>query len=119
MILIAAAVVAVISLVFGAIKSSDVYQQAESRASANAEVKRELGEPIESGWIVSGSISVSGSSGEADIAIPISGPKGDGTVYAVAIKSAGVWKFSTLEVEVEGRDQRIDLLTESEPVRSP
>jgi hypothetical protein len=105
----------IITLVFGAIKSSDVYQEALTKAKANRTVVAELGEPIDTGWLVSGSINVSGSSGDADLQIPISGPKKSGTIYAVARKTAGAWRFSVLEVEVEGRYDRISLLSQSSP----
>ena len=110
---IAVVIVLIVTLVFGALKSSDVYKQAMSKATANPTVISELGQPIESGWMVSGSISVSGSSGEADISIPISGPKKSGTIFAVGRKSAGEWKFSRLEVEVPDRP-RINLLSSAE-----
>ncbi|HYX68348.1 MAG TPA: cytochrome c oxidase assembly factor 1 family protein [Terriglobales bacterium] len=97
-------------LVMGGIRSSDVYQQALAKANANPEVVVRLGQPIKPGWMVSGSINVSGPTGDADLAIPVSGPKGKGTIYAVAKKSAGEWTFSRLEVEVEGQPGRIDLM---------
>ena len=107
----AVVIVLIVSLVFGALKSSDVYKQALAKATSNPTVINELGEPIEAGWVVSGSISVSGSSGEADIAIPISGPKKSATIYAVGLKSAGEWKFSRLEVEIPNRPLRINLMS--------
>jgi hypothetical protein len=33
-------------------------------------------------------------------------------VFAVAMKSAGRWNYEVLEVEVEGREERIDLRDE-------
>ena len=110
---IAVVIVLIVTLVFGALKSSDVYKQAMTKATNNPTVISELGQPIESGWMVSGSISVNGSSGEADISIPISGPKKSGTIFAVGRKSAGEWKFSRLEVEVPDRP-RINLLSSAE-----
>jgi len=98
--------------IFGALKSSEVYQQAVAKAQASEEVQSAIGEPIVAGTFVSGSIEVSGASGNADLAIPISGPKGSATVYAVAKKSAGRWSYTTLEVEVKGAAGRIDLLAD-------
>lgn len=98
-------------LVMGSIRSSDAYQQALAKASASPEVVVRLGQPIKPGWMVSGSINVSGPTGDADLAIPISGPKGKGTIYVVGKKSAGEWTYSRLEVEVEGQPGRIDLLS--------
>ena len=99
-----------VTVIFGSIKSSDVYQQALTRTQENTEAVEALGTPIDAGFWVSGSIEVSGPSGSADLAIPVSGPKSSGTLYVVAIKSAGLWKFTTLQLALKGSDDRIDLL---------
>jgi len=91
-------------------KSSEVYQQALEKARADPQVAQALGEPIEPGWMPGGSINVSGPSGDADLAIPISGPKNSGTIYIIAAKSMGTWEYSALEVEVNGQSERINLL---------
>jgi hypothetical protein len=111
--IIVAAVVfvcAIMLVIFGALKSTDVYKTALAGAKANPAVVEALGTPIKEGWFMSGSTHVEGTAGEADIGIPISGPKGKATIYAVATKSAGRWSYSTLEVEVNGRPERINLL---------
>jgi hypothetical protein len=92
------------------IQHSGFYPQALERAQANPQVANKIGQPLKAGWFASGNINISGSSGDADIAIPISGPNGKGTIYVVAKKSAGLWTFRTLQVEVPGESQRIDLL---------
>ena len=68
-----------------------------------------LGTPIEEGWYLSGKTNVNGGSGDADISIPISGPKGKGTIYAVATKSAGEWTYSKLQVKIDSTGEAIDL----------
>ncbi len=108
------AVVAILVLViFGAMKSTDVYKEAVNRAHANPEVIAALGTPLKEGMFLSGSTNTTNGSGNADIAIPISGPKGNGTIYAVAEKTAGQWTYSRLEVEVKGNPQRINLREEA------
>lgn len=92
---------AIVFVVFGTIKSSDAYQQALARTTSSAAVKTALGEPVEAGWYVLGNIEVNDDSGRADIRFPVSGPKGSGTVEAVATKRGGVWVFSRLGVQVE------------------
>jgi hypothetical protein len=77
-----------------------------------------LGFPIKDGFFVSGKTNVSGSSGKADLTIPISGPKGKGTIYFVASKFAGEWTFSKLIVEVGKTGERIDL-TDKAPGTAP
>jgi len=100
-------------LIYGAvsstIKSSDVYQEGMTRTRSNAEVRALLGEPIEAGFWITGNISLNGPSGNVDVSIPISGPKGSGTLYIVGTRTAGRWQYSTMEVAVSGRESRIDV----------
>jgi hypothetical protein len=109
--LVALIVLGVFGTVFGAIKSSDVYQQAIQELEANPEAVQALGTPVKAGLWVGGSIQVSGPTGSADLSIPVSGPNGSGTLYVVARKSAGAWEFTTLQLAVKGSVERIDLLT--------
>jgi hypothetical protein len=104
---------AVVYIAFSAIKSSDIYQQSLGKAKLNAAVVSALGEPIEAGWQLSGNISVNGHSGNADVKIPVSGPKKSGAIYATAVKKEGKWQFSVLEVEIKGETRRINLLAPS------
>ncbi len=108
--LFVAFVFGLVALVFGGIKSSDAYKQALEKARTDPAVVASMGSPIQDSWYLTGSINVSGPTGDADLAIPIHGPKGKGTLYAVAKKSAGQWHFTTLQVEIEGTPGRIDLL---------
>jgi cytochrome oxidase complex assembly protein 1 len=109
-----AGVAAIVFVVFGAIKSSDVYKTAVSRAKVDKRVTEALGTPVHEAWYLAGSTNVSGGSGTADLSIPISGPKGKGMIYAVATKSAGQWEFSKLVVKVDNTAETIDLTNAKE-----
>jgi len=91
------------------LKQSDAYKMAVARAKADSRVVAALGTPIEEGWYLSGKTNVNGGSGDADLSIPVSGPKGKGTIYAVATKSAGEWTYSKLQVKIESTGETIDL----------
>jgi hypothetical protein len=69
----------ILVIVFSA--STDVYKEALARAKADPAVIEALGSPIKNGFLVSGNTNVDGASGESNLAIPISGPKGKGTIY--------------------------------------
>jgi hypothetical protein len=97
-------------IVFGAMKSTDVYKEALARARVNSGVIEALGSPITEGFLVSGNTNVNGASGDANLSIPISGPKGKGTIYVAASKSLGRWNYTGLIVEIAKTHQRIDLL---------
>jgi hypothetical protein len=103
----------IVVLVFSALKSSDVYKTAVARAKADARVQRALGPDIHEGLFPTGKTNVTGASGEADLAISISGGKGKGTIYVVATKSAGDWEYSKLSVKTDD-GQTIDLNAEGE-----
>ena len=100
----------ILVIVFSAMKSTDVYREALARAKADPTVIEALGSPIKDGFLMSGNTNVNGASGESNLAIPISGPKGNGTIYVSANKSLGQWNYSGLVVEVGQTHQRIDLL---------
>ena len=100
----------ILMIVFSAIKSTDPYKDALARAKTHPAVIEALGSPIKEGFFVSGNTNVNGASGEANLAIPISGPKGNGTIYAKATKSLGRWSYSDLVIEIQATGDRIDLL---------
>src|SRR4051812_48778430 len=104
-----AGVAAILFIVFGAIKSTDVYKTAVARAKGDKRVTEALGTPIHEAWYLAGSTNVSGGSGAADLSIPIAGPKAKGTIYAVATKSSGQWEFSKLVVKIDHTAETIDL----------
>lgn len=103
-----------IALVFGGIKSTDVCQEALRQAVSSPAVIEALGPPVEDGWWIGGQIKTSGSSGAANFEIPLHGSRTEGKLYAEAFKNAGRWTYHRLEVEVEGREERIDLLAGTE-----
>jgi len=102
-------VTCIVFLVFSVMKSSDAYKIAVARAKSDERVVAALGTPIREGMFSSGKTNVNGPSGEADIAIPISGPKGKATIYALGTKSEGTWSFSKLNVRIDGTGETIDL----------
>ena len=109
----------ILVIVFSAMKSTDVYREALARAKSDPAVIEALGSPIKDGFLFSGNTNVNGASGESNLSIPISGPKGKGTVYVSANKLLGRWNYSGLVVEIGQTRQRIDLLQKSAPSSSP
>jgi hypothetical protein len=108
--LFAGFVAILLTVVGGAMKSSDAYRHALAEARRSRAVAEALGTPVREGWFTSGDVSVTGPSGSADLVIPVAGPKGKGKLYVVARKSAGLWSYETIVVEVARTGERIDLL---------
>lgn len=108
--LIGASIALIWYFVLGMMKSSDVYRHAVARAKVHPSVQMSLGTPIDGGMLVTGDISISGPSGQADLAIPISGPNGKATIYVVAFRSGGQWTFTTLVVVIGVNNEIINLL---------
>lgn len=98
--LFALAGVALVFFVFGAMKSTDAYKLAVEKAKASSQVQEALGTPIAEGLVPSGSVNIDNGVGSAKLDIPISGPKGAGTIHVDATKpSGGEWNYSVLSVE--------------------
>jgi hypothetical protein len=102
-------IIGIFLFIMGSFKSSPVYVQALEAARTDSRVAQALGTPIESGWFITGSTSEQGLSGDANLVIPISGPRKGGTLYASARKANGVWQFYTLAVQVDGQNSLLVL----------
>jgi hypothetical protein len=102
----------IFAFVTGTMKSSWPYAEGVKLAKANPAVVDALGAPLRTTWWFSGSMNVSGPSGEAELAIPLRGSQGSGTLYVIAHKRAGEWSFELAEVAIKGNDDRIDLLSQ-------
>jgi hypothetical protein len=76
---------------------------------ANPEAEKMLGRPITAGLFITGNIQLQNSSGDANLEIPLSGPKGEGTLYLEAIKVEGRWQFQKLTL-VANDGSNVDLL---------
>jgi hypothetical protein len=114
-VLFAGFVFGILWLVTSLLKGSDVGKEAFARAQANPAIVQQLGTPIKEGWMASGSINISGSSGNAEMALPISGPRGKATLFVTAKKDEGVWTYSVMQVVIDGSSQKIDLLNAGAP----
>jgi hypothetical protein len=95
---------------FALMRSSDAVKLAIATAKSNPALVERLGQPLKTGWFVAGSIEITPASGHAELAIPVSGPKGRGTIYAEARKRAGLWRLNMLQFGGEESDIRLDLL---------
>jgi butyrate kinase len=109
LVLLAAFVAFIVFVFAGVLKQSDPYKNAVARAKADSRVTSALGTPISEGWFVSGNVHTNLGSGDANLTIHISGPKGKGTITAVATKFSGEWTYSKLEVKIESSGEMIDL----------
>ena len=102
-------ITAIVGGVFGMIKSSEPYKHALAQAQTNPQVTAALGTPIEAGFFAGGNINLNNNDGDANLVIPVKGPKGSGTVVVVGKKNNGLWTYETLEFVQTGSQQRIDL----------
>jgi hypothetical protein len=107
--------VAMYFMVTSILKDTDAYRIAMEKLQASPEAMAMLGPPLTTG-MPSGSISTSGPTGEAALAIPVEGQKARGVLYVAATKDMGRWKASRIELEIEGEAQRFDLIRGGTPI---
>ncbi len=103
----------IVAIGFGVLKNEEVYKQAVAKARAHPAVIQKLGTPIEEGYFFTGEFNVTPEGGICKIGIPISGPRGKGTLHVDAVKQTGEWHYNALEVEITGETERINLLEAS------
>lgn len=104
-----AAVFGFVALIFSFLKSSDAYKGAVAQAQAEPALVEALGSPITEGFFATGSINISGPSGQAELAIPLKGPKGEAVLYVDATRKLGAWHYEGLVAKIKATGQRIDL----------
>lgn len=92
------------------IKSSAAYQEALDRVRASPAAVAELGEPIDGGWWINGSLQISNDEGSAEITVPVEGPSGSGELYIEAELKGGEWTYERLQLELDGSGRTLDLL---------
>jgi hypothetical protein len=83
-------------LVESEMRSSEAYKLTMHTAQASPCVLNALGSPLETGYMLSGSISESSTEGSAQLDIPVKGPKGKGELDMEAKKFHGIWKLDSL-----------------------
>jgi len=69
-----------------------------------------LGEPIEANGMFQGNIRYKDEEGNADIKVPVKGPKGEATLLIIAVMNDDVWTYNTMEVTISDSNKKIDLL---------
>ena len=101
----------IFAVVMMAMRSTDACGMSLQAAQSSETMKRELGEPMKFGWIVSGSVKITNGQGRANVNVPISGPKGDATVHTVGTKQSNApWVFTEMQATIKATGQKVDLL---------
>ena len=81
------------------LRTSPLVSEAVVRANEHPEAVKMLGQPISAGWFVKGYIHGDETGwSEGQLWIPVSGPKGEGTLYARGGSAYGPWVFSELRL---------------------
>jgi hypothetical protein len=78
-------------------------------AGNDPRVQERLGAPMQVGRLLSGSINTEDAAGTAEMAFPVSGPNGEGTLHLSATKTSGQWTIDSLDLEIKDTGERIDL----------
>lgn len=85
-----------------AMRDSEPYQMGWKEVQEDPRVVQALGEPMELGWLVSGSVSYNNGESNGSYEGTVSGPNGRGDLVVVARQPEGeFWYLQELRVELE------------------
>lgn len=108
-------ILGILLFVNSAFAHSYPYRTALQLARSSIEVSEQIGRPLTVGWLTTGQLNYVNNDGDVSLRIPISGPRGRGTIVVIGKKRAARWTFDTLEVDVHGQSIRIPLQAPSAP----
>jgi len=94
-------------IIFSLLRSSEAYRMAVEAAKNHPTAQQVLGVPIQDGVFTTGSVSESGSTGSADLEIPLNGSNQSGTLYVTAVKEENTWRLTSLLLEVGGQEYQL------------
>ncbi len=102
--------VTILLISFLVVRTSTIYKKAMVAVRTDDRMVDLIGSPIQPGLFVLGTVSRRAAGTMVNITIPLYGPGGKATAFAVAAKTDGNWNFTTLQVQVKSRQAYIDLL---------
>ena len=94
----------------GVFKDSVPYSVGMENLRKSELVIEALGEPIEANGMFQGNIRYSDDEGNADLMVPVKGPKGEATLLIIAVMNDDVWTYLTMEVSFKDSNETVDLL---------
>ena len=83
-----------------AIEDSQPYEYALEKINADEDLINALGSPIEKDGMVQGSWNYTNGKKSANMVVPISGPKGSGTLFVEATGEDDDWTYDVIRVEI-------------------
>jgi hypothetical protein len=83
----------------GTFKNSEIYKMALETLNNNTQAQEVLNREIQSSGFVSGSISTSGSSGNANLSFSVTGSTNKVKVYVIGVKEFDKWKIMKLYIQ--------------------
>jgi len=98
-------------VITGSMKHSDAFNMSLGELQNNPEIIALIGQPIEPGFLVTGSISSGTGSGKALLNYSIKGPKGEAEVQVAAIKEIDGWHIKELLVYSEGQENLLTIIS--------
>ncbi|MBT1449778.1 hypothetical protein KJ365_02715 [Glaciecola sp. XM2] len=107
-------VVPLFAVFVGSLLKGEAFDQSMIAVSENKEVIEVIGEPIEAGFLIFGSIQTSGASGEASLQYSVSGPKGEADVYVRAYKEMDKWVLYHVVVDWPESGKRVQVVNPNE-----
>ncbi len=87
------------------LKRTEVYAGGMETVRSSPEAQELLGTPIESGFLIIGTYNIVNGTGNADLMIPVHGPRGKGMLRAVGTSVGGEWTLTYVGLRLDGETE--------------
>ncbi len=93
------------------LRSSDPVNTAVRAVEANTRAKGLLGEPLSTGWLITGNLNLNGADGSVNATVPVSGPTGSGKVTVIGTRRNSAWTYTSITLVMDNGTDRVTLST--------
>lgn len=86
-------------------------QTAENALCVSQQARESLGEPIRTGWPITGTINLlqQAEGWRANLTIPVHGSRSKGILHVIGQKKSGVWRIQTMYLTLAGSARRVSI----------
>lgn len=88
----------------------EAYELSLAAIRENRVIVEKIGEPMEPGWFVSGTVQTTNAEGKAKLEYSLTGPNSPAKVYVYASRKMGKWKLIQVIVTIKASGEQLQVI---------